>query len=67
MSYFVILFMKLTLLEKFMPEPLLTTLTLIALRPAFTEIAKNINSFLRDEFLKHYQLRKFSINNRPLS
>lgn len=58
--------MKLTLLEKSMPEPLLTTLTLVALRPAFTEIAKNINSFLRDEFLKHYQLRKFSINNEQL-
>lgn len=58
--------MKLTLLEKPMPEPLITTLTLAALRPAFAEIAKNINSFLRDEFLKHYQLRKFSINNEQL-
>lgn len=49
-----------------MPEPLITTLALAALRPIFSEIAKNTNSYLCDAFLKHYQLKKFSISNEQL-
>ncbi|MDC5479343.1 NACHT domain-containing protein, partial [Acinetobacter baumannii] len=49
-----------------MIEPLSVALSLATLRPIFSEIAKNINKFLSNEFLKHYQLKNFSINNTQL-
>ncbi|MDC5514101.1 hypothetical protein OHX06_12030 [Acinetobacter baumannii] len=49
-----------------MIEPLSTALSLATLRPIFSEIAKNINKFLSNEFLKHYHLKNFSINNTQL-
>lgn len=49
-----------------MIEPLSAALSLATLRPIFSEIAKNINKFLSNEFLKHYHLKNFSINNTQL-
>lgn len=49
-----------------MPEPIVTTLTLLALRPILSEIAKNTNNFLSTEFEKRFNLKKFSINNTQL-
>lgn len=49
-----------------MPEPISTTLTLLALRPILSEIAKNTNTFLSTEFEKRFNLKKFSINNQQL-
>ena len=49
-----------------MPEPIITTLTLLALRPILSEIAKNTNTFLSTEFEKRFNLKKFSINNKQL-
>lgn len=49
-----------------MPEPISTTLTLLALRPILSEIAKNTNNFLSVEFEKRFNLKKFSINNQQL-
>lgn len=49
-----------------MAEPISTTLTLLALRPILSEIAKNTNNFLSGEFEKRYNLKKFSINNKQL-
>ncbi len=42
-----------------MIEPLSAALSLATLRPIFSEIAKNINKFLSNEFLKHYHLKIF--------
>ena len=49
-----------------MPEPISTALTLLALRPILSEIAKNTNTFLSTEFEKRFNLKKFSINNQQL-
>lgn len=49
-----------------MVEPVLTTLSLMALRPILSEIAKNTNTFLSMEFEKRFNLKKFSINNKQL-
>lgn len=49
-----------------MAEPISTTLTLLALRPILSEIAKNANLFFCNEFSKRWNLKNFSINNTQL-
>lgn len=43
-----------------------TALTLTALRPIFSEIAKNTNEFLKAEFSQRWNLKSFSVNNNQL-
>lgn len=45
-----------------MPEPI----TLLLLRPIFTEIAKSLNSLLTTEFSKRFNSKNFSVNNKQL-
>ena len=51
--------------EEIMTEPI-TSLTLFALRPIFAEVAKNINTFLSNEFKKRWNLKNYSIDNIQL-
>lgn len=45
-----------------MSEPI----TLLLLRPIFSEVAKNLNSLLTNEFSKRFKSKDFSINNQQL-